>query len=152
MCSAALTLLSASGSAAPIAAQCTPDFTSCGIPENVLLQLPFLAISGDVVLLDPHTSTVSDVFRIFNDVVNTGQGTGLGATVFLFSSDDSTPLPNPATYSANVVTIMEDPSGFTHFLGNGTDYVLGIPEPGTIGFMGLGLVMMAALAFKRENL
>ena len=150
VCAAVLALLSISGTAAPVMmAQCNASGTACGIQENVLLQLPFLAVSGDVILLDPHTTTVSDVFHIFNDVVNTGQGTGLGELVFLYSSDDSTPLPSPATYSVNPVTIMEDPSGYTHYLGNGTDYLLGVPEPCTFGFLGLGIVMMAALGRKR---
>ena len=161
LCAAALALLPMSGTAAPLLpvsgtidppAQCNASFTSCLIVEDVLLQLPFLAISGDVILFDPQTNGVSDVFRIFNNLVNTGQGTGLGNMAFLYSSDDSTPLPNPATYSANAVTIMEDPSGITHYFGNGTDYVLGVPEPGTFGFLGLGIGMMAVLSLKRRVL
>jgi hypothetical protein len=157
---AALTLLPVSGMADPLLplsgmadppAQCNANFTLCLIPENVLLSLPFLAISGDVILLDAQTSTVSDVFRIFNNVFNTGGGTGLGNMAFLYSSDDSTPLPNPATYSLNAVTIMEDPSGSTHFLGNGTDYLLNpVPEPGTFGLLGLGIGLIALFSRKHR--
>jgi len=135
--------------AAPLA-PCNASFTSCGIQEDVLLQLPFTAISGDVILLDPHTTVVSDVFRIFNNLVNTGLGTGFGNMVFLYSSDDSTPLPLPSTYSANAVTIMEDPSGITHFVGNGTDYLLGVPEPCTFGFVTLGTLLVAGLVRRRR--
>src|ERR1700749_2712407 len=70
-------------------ATCSADASTCYIPENVLLQLPFIAISGDVVLED-SLGSVSDVFRIFNDFFDTGKGTGLGTTAFLYSADDST--------------------------------------------------------------
>ena len=129
-------------------ALCTPDFSSCSIPENVLLQLPFLGISGDAILREPDMVTVSDVFRIFHDVVDTGGGTGLGDLAFLYSSDDSTPLPAPSTYSVNAVFIPEDPSGFTHYNGNGTDYILGAPEPSTFALLGLGLVAIAVVTRK----
>ena len=139
---AGLVLLSAPATATIVAA-CNSTIT-CNIPENVLLQLPFDAISGDVILSDPG-GTVSDVFRIFNDLVNTGGGTGLGLTVFLYSSDDSTPLPSPSTYSANAVFITENLSGFTSFVGNGTTYQLGVPEPQTFALLGLGAAAMAAI-------
>jgi hypothetical protein len=162
LCATALALLPVSGTAEPLlsgtvdpTAQCNANFTSCLIIEDVLLQFPspFLAISGDVILLDPQTNAVSDVFRIFNNVFNTGGGTGLGNMAFLYSSDDSTPLPNPATYSANAVTIMENPSGITHYVANGTDYSLNsVPEPGTFGLLVLGIGMMAVLSLKRRVL
>ena len=138
--------------AGPVAAQCNASFTLCLIQEDVLLQLPPFAISGDVILIDPQTNAVSDVFRIFNNLVDTGGGTGIGDLAFLYSSDDSTPLPNPTTYSLNAVRIMEDPSGITQYFGNGTDYVLGVPEPGTFGFLGLGIGMIAVLSLKRRAL
>jgi hypothetical protein len=170
LCAAALAFLPVSGIAdsllpvSPIAdplwpvagtadppAQCNANFTSCLIPENVLLRLPSLTISGDVILLDTQTKTVSDVFRIFNNFVDTARGTGLGDLAFLYSSDDSTPLPNPATYSANAVTIMEDLSGSTHYLGNGKDYLLNpVPEPGTFGSLVLGIGLMALFSRKRR--
>src|SRR5690348_12210700 len=85
----ALALANQPAFAAPMAT-CSADFSTCYIPENVLLQLPFLTISGDVVLEEP-SGAVSDVFRVFNDFFDSGQGTGLGITVFLYSADDSTP-------------------------------------------------------------
>lgn len=117
--------------AATIPASCSADFTFCAIPENTMLQLPFFAISGDAVLTDPGTTTVSDVFRIFNNIADTGLGTGLGDLAFLYSSDDGR-LPAPSTYSANAVFLSENPSGFTTYLGNGTNYLLGAPEPGSL--------------------
>jgi hypothetical protein len=75
-------------------------------------------------------------------VFDTGGGTGIGNLVFMYSSDESS-LPDPSSYSANVKFIQEDPSGFTHYLGNGTDYVLGAPEPATFGLLGLGIIAMA---------
>ena len=146
-----LAVLPGLATASPLAADCAADFSTCNIPENVLLQLPFLGISGDVILLESDMATVSDVFRIFNDVVDTGGGTGLGDLAFLYSSDDSTALPDPSTYSVNAVTIQEDPSGVTHFNGNGTDYVLGTPEPSTFGLLGLGLGLAALAGGARKR-
>src|SRR3954451_2295797 len=117
-------------------AQCTPTGSACAIPENELLQLPFVAIAGDAILVEPDLVTVSDVFRIFNNFLDTGLGTGLGNLAFLYSIDDGA-LPNPSTYSANAVITREDPSGFTHYFGNGTDYLLGAPEPSTFGLFAL---------------
>lgn len=103
---------------------CNSSFTACSIPENALVQLPFLGIAGDVVIQDPSSTTVSDVFRIFNNVIDTGGGTGLGNLAILYSQNDSIPLPNPPTYSANSVIIKESASGATSYLGNGTTYSL----------------------------
>ena len=132
-------------------ANCNANFTVCGVPENILLQLPFTAFAGDVVLTDPNSSAVSDVFRIFNNLVNTGLGTGLGNMVFLYSSDDTT-LPAPSTYSANAAFIMENPSGITSYLGNGTNYLLAVPEPQTFGFLSLAAAAMAVLARRRPRM
>src|SRR5437764_8270366 len=108
-------LLLAAGSASLTAASiasCNNTFTLCLIPENISLQLPFAAFAGDVVLTEPNTGILSDVFRISNNLVNTGSGTGFGNLAFLYSSDDST-LPPPSSYSANVIFLPEDPSGIT---------------------------------------
>lgn len=151
LCIASLLLLSEPGIAAPIAAvpAMNCNVTVCDIPENILLQLPFDAFAGDVVLTDPGSSTVSDVFRIFNNLVNTGMGTGLGNMVFLYSSDD-TSLPNPSTYSANVVFIPESSSGVTSYLGNGTNYLLAVPEPGSFELFALAAAM-AVLTRRRSR-
>ncbi|HWY49571.1 MAG TPA: hypothetical protein VNX70_19440 [Bryobacteraceae bacterium] len=118
--------LSATAVFADTIAQCTPSFSDCAIPENVPLQFPFLAISGDVILvpsLEANLAAVSDVFRIANNFIDTGLGTGLGFSAFLFSHEENT-LPDSSTYSANVVKIREQPVGPTQYLGNGTDYHL----------------------------
>jgi hypothetical protein len=105
-------------------ANCNANFTMCMIPENVLVQLPFLGIAGDVIVQDPNSTNVSDVFRVFNNFVDTGGGTGLGNLARLYSRDDSTPLPAPPTYSANATFITEAASGSTSYFGNGTTYNL----------------------------
>jgi hypothetical protein len=106
-------------------AQCTPTFSDCAIPENIPLQLPGLAISGDVFLLpnlNANLAAVSDVFRVFNNFVDTGAGTGIGFGVELYSGVHN--LPSVSTYSANAVGIREQPTGATQYFGNGTDYHL----------------------------
>src|SRR5215471_17013726 len=105
-------------------ASCNSNFTACQIQENVLLTLPFLAISGDVIVQSPMDTGVSDVFRILNNVVDTGGGTGLGTMAILYSGDDNIPLPAPSTYSQNAVIIKEAVSGSTSYFGNGTTYIL----------------------------
>src|SRR5947209_972128 len=100
----AVAALLPSAAAAPTSF-CAPNFSSCNIFEDGQpLSLPGLAIAGDVVLLDRFTGTTSDVFRVFNDFFDTGGGTGLGVTAFLYSEDLHN-LPNPATYSVNAVFI-----------------------------------------------
>jgi hypothetical protein len=117
-------------SAAPTVAQCTPTGSDCAIPEDVQLQFPqgFIAVSGDAVLaptLNSDLHAVSDVLHIDNDFIDTGLGTGIGLSAFLFSGHNGT-LPNPLTYSANAVEIRENPEGHgdTQYFGNGTDYHL----------------------------
>ena len=81
---------------------CTAAFSACEVYEDGnLLQLPALTIAGDVVLLDAP-STVSDVFRIFNNIVNTGGGTGVGDQAFLFSADEGN---LPIVLSVNAVSM-----------------------------------------------
>src|SRR5262245_29766819 len=71
-------------------ANCNPSFTACSIPEDVQLTFPrgFLAISGDVAVapsLNSNLRAFSDVFRVQNNLFDTGLGTGLGNAAFLFS-------------------------------------------------------------------
>ena len=146
---AGLMLMSVAAHAAPIAS-CNSNFTVCLIPENMLLQLPFIAIAGDVVLSEANSTTVSDVFRIFNNLSSNGGGTGLGNMAFLYSSDDTT-LPAASTYSVNAVFLTENPSGITSYLGNGTNYLLGVPEPQSVGLIGLAAGLMAVLARRRRK-
>jgi hypothetical protein len=149
ICFSGVMLLSVPAAAVTIA-QCDAAFTTCLIPENISLQLPFTAIAGDAILTEPGGSTVSDVFRIFNNIVNTGFGTGLGNMAFLYSADDSA-LPSPSTYSANAVFLSENQSGTATYLGNGTNYLLGAPEPQTFGSLGLACVAMVILARRRSK-
>ena len=149
-CLIGLMLLSVPAAAA-VVAPCNAGRTTCVIPENILLQLPFTAFAGDAIVTEPGSSVVSDVFRIFNNVVNTGFGTGQGNVAFLYSADDSA-LPSPSTYSMNAVFLSENPSGAaTVYFGNGTNYLLGAPEPQTCGSLGLTCVVMAILARRRAK-
>ena len=143
-CLAGLLFLSAPVTAATLL-RCNATFTVCGVPENTPLQLPFTTIAGDVVLTEPNSTTVSDVFRIFNNLINTGAGTGLGNMAFLYSADDGA-LPSPSTYSANAAFLPENPSGYTSYVApDGRDYILGAPEPQTFGLLvfAIGAIMLA---------
>ena len=79
------------------------DSSDCAIPENVLLQFPCLAVSGDVAVvpnMHANLAATSDVFRSFNNLVDTGLGTGVGILVFLYSGHNE--LPPPSTYSVQL--------------------------------------------------
>ncbi len=134
---------------ADVLANCTPNFSTCDIPENVVVDLPFATFAGDVIVLEPDLSAISDVFRIFNDILDTGAGTGVGDQAFLFSSDDSTPLPS--TFSANAVVIVEGPNGIASYTSSGTGitYILGTPEPASWVLVGISLVVLAWFARAR---
>jgi hypothetical protein len=134
---------------ADVLADCSPDFSTCHIPENVVVDLPFATFAGDVIVLEPDLSAISDVFRIFNDLVDTGAGTGVGDTAFLFSSDDSTPLPS--TFSANAVVIVEGPEGVASYTSSATGitYILGTPEPASWVLLSISLVALSGVARSR---
>ena len=122
---AACFILAASVAHSQPVAQCTPTLSDCAIPENTLLRLPGLAISGDVVVVpnfNANLAAVSDVFRVFNNFVDTGAGTGIGFGVELYSGVHN--LPSVSSYSANAVGIREQPTGATQYIGNGTDWHL----------------------------
>jgi hypothetical protein len=137
---------------------CTP--AACDVFEGVLLNLPFIAVGGDVILLDPDGS-VSDVVRFFNNVLDTGGGTGLGTQVFMYSKIDSPDkslgpdagLPSPSTYSVNAVRIPEAPDGTpTIYIGSGVIYSFysDAPEPSTIGCVAAGLLALGARFLRRR--
>ncbi|MDQ6678223.1 MAG: PEP-CTERM sorting domain-containing protein [Acidobacteriota bacterium] len=131
---------------------CNGTTFTCTIYEETNIDISALggAISGDVILLDG--STVSDVFRIYNDFVNTGGGTGIGFTASLFSLDEGN-LPSPATYSSNAVVVRET-GNITLYSNNGDTYKLldsPTPEPSTLAlFAAGGLVLLAAVKLRRS--
>jgi len=101
--------------------QCTPTFSDCAIPENVPLLFPFLAISGDGLVvpnLNANLNAVRDVFRVFNNFFDTGAGTGIGFAAELYSGQNN--LPSASTYSANAVGIRRQPTGATQYIAPGT--------------------------------
>ena len=133
---------------------CAADFSSCNIYEGSV-QLPFTATSGDVILLDSDQS-VSDVFRIFNNLMDTGGGTGLGNMAFLYSDDEGN-LPNPTSYSANAIFLAEGLTE-TDFNGNGTMYhlfsvepVQTTPIPAALPLFATGLGGLGLLGWRRKR-
>jgi hypothetical protein len=134
---------------------CTP--ATCDVVEGVLTNLPFAAFAGDVILLDADGS-ISDVVRFFNNIFDTGGGTGLGNQVLMYSKVDSgtdlsvgPDLGLPATFSVNAVRIPEAPEGSpTLYSGNGTLYSFysdapvpePVPEPRTL-LLTLATVLVA---------
>jgi hypothetical protein len=150
-----LALFSTGASAAQIST-CASDFSTCTVYEDgFVLNFPLCCgISGDVVLTDPGTSNVSDVFRIFNDIIDTGGGTGLGLTAFFYSADEHN---LPTNFSANAVFITEGPEingiARTNYTANGVVYhfVSGpVPEPATWGMLAIGALAMGVLVRRRR--
>jgi hypothetical protein len=129
---------------------CTANFTSCDVYEDgVVLQLPANAIAGDVVLRDADNST-SDVFRLFNNILDTGGGTGLGNQAFLYSADEGN-LPsvlstNALFVSEGIVTV----GGLveTDVVGNGTTYrifsgdLIAAPEPPMLALVSVAIALL----------
>lgn len=116
---------------------CDPNTFICSIYEGQLVPFGFLAVSGDVIVNNSHGVTF-DVFRIYNDVVDTGGGTGIGDEGFLFGKHN---LPDPSTYSVNAVFIPlgRASGGFfqTLYVANGDTYTLftPVPEPASLGLL-----------------
>jgi hypothetical protein len=161
---AAFTLLSlpAMADGVPPTSSCI-GFVECSIFGGQITPLGFLAISGDVIVDSPDGSTVDGVYRIFNDFLDTGGGTGLGVTAELFDPAFDT-LPDPSTYSFNFVTItlFESVAGVdkvpvtgfieTDFLGNGTLYRLyTAPEPATWELLGVTLLLLGGMGVARRR-
>jgi hypothetical protein len=115
---AALALSSTPVLAAPISS-CNANFTMCDVYEGSVLMTPALAISGDVVLRDTN-GTVSDVFRIFNNILDTGGGSGLGNLPSIFRGDENN---LPTVFSVNAEFLAEgtvvDANGFVETDDNG---------------------------------
>ena len=125
---------------------CDPILPTCYAYEGSPLALPTTVIAGDVVV--QFSGITYDVFRVFNDVFDTGNGTGLGMDALLYGADQGN-LPDPATYSSNATTIAlgsSGPPGYleTDYLGS-TDITFelftSIPEPADLSFL-----VFAALA------
>ena len=123
-----------------------------------------IAISGDVLLTNDGTlSGILDaVFRINNDLIDTGGGTGLGLDAFLFGP--TTGLPSPP-FSLNDIAIVfgqDNGTGIpllnvpgyieTEFVGNGTAYELfTTPESASWQLLAIALFLVVGLGFARKR-
>ena len=54
--------LSTASALNPTGAQCNATFTDCAIPEETPLDLPFLAISGDVAVVPDVHANLAAIF------------------------------------------------------------------------------------------
>jgi hypothetical protein len=159
LASAVLCLFSLPAMADALPAEgCNADNTVCvAIEGQTMSYTPgFFGISGDAVLVD-NSGNIEGVFRIFNDLIDTGGGTGLGLTAFLFGA--TTGIPDPSTFSFNAIALLFGADngtgvpllnvpGFveTEFVGNGTLYELfSVPEPGTWQLLGLALLLLTGM-------
>jgi hypothetical protein len=132
---------------------------TCDLIEGRLTILPFIAFAGDVILLDQDGST-SDLVRFFNNVLDTGGGTGFGDRVQVYSKIDVGPdysvgpdlgIPDPP-FSVNATRILEAGLGSaTVYNGNGTLYSIysDVPEPSDIVLLSTGLLTLGGLMRKR---
>lgn len=122
---------------------CDPNTFTCSIYENELVPFGFLAVSGDVIVENSHGVTF-DVFRIDNDIFDSGGGTGIGDQGFMFGRHD---LPDPSTYSVNAVVIPLGPAvgGYfeTQYSANGDFYTLftPVPEPSALSLLGTAALL-----------
>lgn len=144
---------------------CNASFTICVAIEGQTLVYPgCCGISGDVLLTNDGTlgGTLDALFRINNDLIDTGGGTGLGLTAFLFgSADGSAAMP----FSVNDISIVfgvDNGTGVpllnvpgyveTEFIGNGTMYELfTTPEPASWEMLGITLLALGGLAMARKR-
>ena len=144
-CSFLVVAASTALQAAPISS-CNSDDSVCNVYEGQFVTFPlgYLGVAGDVIIQSPFGTAVA-VFRIFNDFVDTGGGTGLGVDGFLYAADLHD-LPNPSTYSLNAATILRGTTGIPGFYetdytnGQGTVYQLFTTSPEPSGF---GLLLTA---------
>jgi hypothetical protein len=129
---------------------CAPDFSVCQVYEDQVTDFGgFIASAGDVIVTS-GINTIG-VFRIFNDVVDFGGGTGYGDFGFLYSAMFYN-LPDPSTYSVNAVTVPlgpQLPGGFneTVYIGAfGTEFDIftASPEPASFGLLAAGVVALLA--------
>jgi hypothetical protein len=149
---------------------CNASNTVCVAIEAQLMNYSpgGFGISGDVVLVDGGGHTDGD-FRIFNNIADTGGGTGIGDAAFLFGS--TTGIPIPSILSVNAIDILfgaDNGTGIpllnvpgyveTEFFGNGTDYELfsvssvsSMPEPGTWQLLGVTLLLLGGVGVARRR-
>ncbi len=151
-----LALFPAFARATPLSS-CASNGSTCSIYENQLVALPFEAFAGDLIVQNSKGATV-DVFRIPNDVVDTGGGTGLGDQAFLYGLDVYN-LPDPSTYSVNAVTVALGPAvagGYyeTDYAASfGTVYKLftPVPEASSVWLAGFGFLLTFAVLCRKRR-
>jgi hypothetical protein len=159
------TLVNSNGFNAPLPSALLPDPGPGGLPAALtygLLNAPGL-VAGDLILLEPPNSLVSDIIR-FNPNQNGGS--------LVFYSDitdgalDLADTGFPLSLYANTITFtelgVEGANGFTYTpLANQPGFVAGsagpvtyvilsdVPEPSTLALAAFGLIGLAAWGWRR---
>lgn len=143
---------------------CNLNAGECNVYEGSLFQNPnTLFYAGDLVLLDAD-GAYSDILRFYNDIVDTGGGTGFGDAFLEFSASDGDSQGDvdlsSLKLSANAAFITEAPAvagvSVTDYTGpSGTLFHIysnsEVPEPCAVWLIASGLLFVAAWTAKRDT-
>jgi hypothetical protein len=130
----------------------------CNVYEGSLFQDPsFTFFAGDVVLLDANGAS-SDVLRFYNNLIDTGGGTGLGDGFLEFATPGNH-SPDALNLSVNAAFISKSPAvggvsvtdyvGSTGFLFH--IYSSEVPEASAVALIGSGLALLALSPMTRKR-
>jgi hypothetical protein len=136
----------------------------CNVYEGSLFQNSnAFFYAGDLVLLDAN-GAFGDIVRFYNDIIDTGGGTGFGDAFLEFRLPDGH-FPGDVDLSsldlsANAVFITEGPAvagiAVTDYTGpSGTLFHIyssaAVPEPSELSLIASGLLFVAAWIVKRQS-
>ena len=145
---------------------CDFNANQCNVYEGSLFQDPnALFYAGDLVLLDAN-GTYSDVLRFYNDIIDTGGGTGFGDAFLEFSAPDGDSagdvdlnslnlsanaafIPEAAAVGGMAVTDYTGPSGTLFHIYSAVPSA--VPEPSAVLLLASGLLFVTGWTAKRRS-